>query len=139
VGAWSPGCFDNDDAQNWVGGELEGAEGAEPVTEAFAAVLEGGTCLDASQASMALAAAEVVAALIGKPAANLPHAVASWVAGKRPPAPALVHGARRVVERILQDSKVKDLWAESEHSGKWEQEVAGLVGRLEGSGFRQSD
>ena len=40
MGAWSQVSFDNDDARDWVWGELEDAEGAEPIAEAFAAVWE---------------------------------------------------------------------------------------------------
>ena len=130
MGAWSHGSFDNDDALDWVG-ELEEAEGTEPIAEAFDAVLGADDYLEAPEASMGIAAAEVVAALLGKPAAKLPDEVASWVVGKEPPKPALVKKAQRVIERILKDSELKDLWADSEDSAKWQQEVEGLLRRLE--------
>jgi hypothetical protein len=129
MGAWSHESFENDDAMDWVG-ELEGAEGTEPIVEAFEAVLQTADYLEAPEASMGLAAAEVVAALLGKPAAKLPDEVTSWVAGQRPPPSALFKKARRVVERILEDSELKDLWAESEELATWQQEVEGLLRRL---------
>jgi hypothetical protein len=129
MGAWSHESFENDDARDWVG-ELEGAEDTEPIVEAFEAVLEADDYLEAPEASMGLAAAEVVAALLGRPAAKLPDEVTSWVEGKGPPKPALVKKAQRVVKRILKDSELKDLWAESEDSAKWQQEVEGLLRRL---------
>jgi hypothetical protein len=139
MGAWSQGSFDNDDARDWVWGELEGAEGAEPIAEAFVAVLQADDHLGAPEASIGLAAAAVVAALLGKPAAKLPDEVASWVAGQKPPEPVLVEEAQRVVKRILKDSELKDLWAESEDSAKWQQEVEGLLRRLEHKSGRESN
>jgi hypothetical protein len=130
-GAWSPGSFDNDDARDWLWGDLEEAEGTAPIAKAFAAVLEADNYLEAPKASIGIAAAEVVAALLGKPAAKLPDEVASWVGGKRPPESALVKTAQRIVKRILRESELKDLWAESSDPAKWQQEVEGLLGRLE--------
>jgi hypothetical protein len=132
MGAWAHGSFDNDDALDWVG-ELEGAEDTEPISEAFDAVLEADDYLEAPEASMGIAAAEVVAALIGKPAAKVPDEVTSWLVGKKAPKPALVKKAQRVVKRILKDSELKELWAESEDSAKWQQEVEGLLHRLSGA------
>jgi hypothetical protein len=129
MGAWSYGSFDNDDALDWVG-ELEGAEDLEPISEAFEVVLEADDYLEAPEASMGIAAAEVVAALLGKPAGKLPEEIASWVAGKGPPTTALVKKAQRVVKRILTDSELKELWDESEDSAQWKQEVEGLLQRL---------
>jgi hypothetical protein len=74
-----------------------------------------------------------VAALLGKPAAKLPDEVTSWLAGKKPPKPALVKKAQRVVRRVLKDSELKELWADSEDSAKWQQEVEGLLHRLGGA------
>src|SRR5687768_5419114 len=108
MGAWGHGSFDNDDAMDWVV-ELEGAEGTEPIAEAFEAVLDvGDDYLEATEASMGLAAAEVVAALLGKPAAKLPEEVTAWVTGKKPPKAALVKQAQRIVKRVLKDSELKE-------------------------------
>jgi hypothetical protein len=130
MGAWSHGSFDNDGALDWVG-QLAGADNTEPITEAFAAVLGADDYLEAPVASMGIAAAEVVAALLGKPTAKLPHEIASWVVGKEPPKPGLVKKAQRAVKRILKDSELKDLWAGSEDSVKWQREVEALLQRLE--------
>ena len=135
MGAWSHGSFDNDDALDWVG-ELQDADGIEPISDAFEAVLSAEDYLEAPEASMGLAAAEVVAALLGKPAAQLPDEVVAWVAGKKPPKPTLVKKAHAVVKRILKDSELKELWAESEDSDKWQQEGESLLRRLEDNSDR---
>ncbi len=129
MGAWAHGSFENDDALDWVG-DLEGAEDAEPIAEAFGAVLEAEDDIEAPEASAALAAAEVVAALLGCPMAELPDEVTAWVAGRRPPKPGLVKKAERVVRRILKGSELKELWAESENSAKWQAAVEDLLVRL---------
>lgn len=130
MGAWAHGSFGNDDALDWVG-ELEGAEGVEPIAEAFEAVLAAGDdYLKAPEASAALAAAEVVAALLGRPAAELPDEVAAWVVGKKSPAAGLVKKAERAVRRILEASELKDLWADSGDSAKWQADVEGLLRRV---------
>jgi hypothetical protein len=130
MGAWAHGSFDNDDALDWVG-ELEAAEDTEPISEAFEAVLEADDYLEAPEASMGVAAAEVVAALLEKPAARLPEEVTAWVQGRRRPPAGLVKKAQRVVKHILKDSELKELWAESPDGPLWQQEVEGLLQRLQ--------
>ena len=71
MGAWGVGHFDNDDAGDWVW-ELEDTGTASPVTAAFAAVEAEANYLEAPDACIALAAAEVVAAWAGNPAAETP-------------------------------------------------------------------
>ncbi len=122
--------FENDDALDWVG-ELVEAEDTGPISEALDAVLEA-DYVEAPEASIGLAAAEVVAAMMGNPAEDLPDEVQSWIVGKEPPEPALVEKAQTAVERILEDSELKELWEdpEDEESAKWREEVEGLLRRL---------
>lgn len=138
MGAWSHGSFDNDDALDWVG-ELQDKNGMEPIVDAFEAVLGADDYLEAPEASMGLAAAEVVAALLGKPAEKLPDDVVAWVAGKKPPKPTLVKKAQHAVKRILTDSELKELWAESGDSDKWQEEVQNLLRRLEDDSGQESN
>ena len=128
MGAWEIGSFDNDDALDWVG-ELCEAEDFEPLVDAFDAVLAE-DCPEAPDASAGLAAAEVTATLLGRPPAELPEEVAAWVVGKPAPRASLVKRARKAVARILKDSELKDLWAESADFARWQGTVAELQGRL---------
>ena len=130
MGCWGYGSFDNDDACDWVY-ELEVAEDIGPVSEALALALEA-DYLDAFHACRGIAAAEVVAALMGNPAGNLPEEVKAWVVGKEPPEPALIEKARRAVTRILEDSELRELWDEvqDEERMRWQQEVEDLLRRL---------
>src|SRR5262245_18021912 len=129
MGAWGKGAFDNDDARDWVE-TLRYSSGPEPLIDALEAVLHARGDLEAPEASRGLAAAEVVAALLGQPAATLPEDVVSWTARRETPPASVVRKARGAVSRILADSELKDLWAESGSLAKWRQEVEGLLGRL---------
>jgi hypothetical protein len=129
MGAWSHGSFANDDALDWVA--ALSANGSDAIVQALARVPEDDDeYLEAPAACAAVAAAEVVAAQAGLPAAKLPAKVSAWVAGQPRPSPGLIELARRAVERVLRASELRDLWAESPKSAVWQAEVAGLLARL---------
>ena len=131
MGAWGVGHFDNDDACDWVW-ELEDTGTASPVTAAFAAVEAGANYLEAPDACIALAAAEVVAAWAGNPAAETPDTVIDLVEGfSEPLDPALLARARAAVERVATDSELRELWAETEDFAAWRATVDGLLRRLQ--------
>ncbi len=131
MGTWAYGSFDNDLGLD-LADELMGAASLEPISLAFTAILrisEG--YLGEPKASRGLAAADVVAALLSQPAAKLPDEIVVWIKGQKPPGLDLVKQARMVVIRILKDSQLKDLWAESADSGLlWQKEVEDLLRRL---------
>ena len=128
MGAWGIGHFDNDDAGDWIW-ELEEAKSLQPVISAFDEVDSSLDYLDAGIACMALAAAETVAAVIGKPAADLPESIAAIVPHLAAD-PALVSRARAAVETIGSDSELRELWEETDDFGKWQALVADLSARL---------
>jgi hypothetical protein len=99
MGAWAYGNFANDDALDWVGTLTD--RGSAAIIQALSAVSKSDEYLDAPFASAAIAAAEVVAALAGSPAATLPPEVSTWVASQPKPTQALLGLARGAVERVL--------------------------------------
>src|ERR1700739_1944312 len=111
MGAWAEGSFDNDDAGDWMG-DLGKAEDISVLEEAFSAVNDLGTddYLEAPECSVAIAAAEVVAAMRKRPATKLPEEVTEYVARIGPPPPALVAAALAALERIRTKSELKELW-----------------------------
>lgn len=135
MGAWGAGNFENDTALDWVW-ELEAADDLGPVEAALADVLvaadEGD--LDADVGSIGLAAAEVVAALGGRPLDGLPEEVAAWVqAHPFEPVADLVRDGLAAVARIRDDeaSELRELWAEEEELlAEWHVVVDDLVARL---------
>lgn len=130
MGAWDTGNFDNDDAGDWAV-ELEDAGTIGPVLMAFDEVDASGDYLDAGIACMALAAAETVAALLGKPIADLPEPVAEVVADiGGPPDGDLVARARLAVEKVAAESELRELWEETDNFDEWQSIVADLLVRL---------
>ena len=131
MGAWGIGHFDNDEAGDWVW-ELEEAKSLAPVTMAFDEVDACSDYLDAGAGCIGLAAAETVAASIGKPAVDLPEEVARVVSALPAAADSgLVARARSVVDRILAaDSELRQLWEETNEFDAWQAKVADLRNRL---------
>ncbi len=130
MGAWGAGSFDNDDAGDWLG-ELSVADGTDILEEAFACVTECDGYLEAPECSVAIAAAEVVAAMCGQPGVDPPEEIGAFVARvASAPSPGLVALAGRALDRVRTDSELRELWDESEEGAQWHQAVAELEGRL---------
>lgn len=129
MGAWGHGSFENDDASDWVY-ELE-ESGNEAIDQALSSVADGAPdYIEEPDAAMALAAAETVAALRGRPAADLPDEVRQWVKGKPAPDDARVAKAKSAVAAILNESEMKELWHETDDYSAWEDSVRDLQSRL---------
>ena len=133
MGAWGAGSFENDAAGDWTDALLRGAD-ARPILEAFSAVIECAGYLEADETCAALAAAEVVAALLQRPSSTLPEPVAAWVQEHAEAlAPELPQLAASAVARIKTNSELKALWEEGDAS-EWQGVVADLERRLDGPG-----
>jgi hypothetical protein len=130
AGAWGDGSFENDDALDWVA-ECTHTTSVVPVSHALEAVLKGGY-IEGPQGSAAIAAAEVVAAAIGKPSAKLPPELQSWVR-RIPPEQltGLAPIARKALARIRDPkaSELKQLWSEGKQNN-WATVVVELESRL---------
>jgi len=87
--------------------------------------------LDASDCDLAVAAAEVVAALNNNPSQNLPEKVADWI-GQNPLKvdAKLIAQAQRAVARVKTDSELKELWDETGDADEWYQSIDDLEARL---------
>ncbi len=73
--------------------------------------------LEAPDCSAALAAAEVVAAAAGRPGADLPEEVRTWVAAHGMQIPSdLAALSHRAIDRITQESELRELWDETEQA-----------------------
>jgi hypothetical protein len=132
MGAWGYGNFDNDSALDWVI-ELERDDTLNTVETALMAITATEEYLDADECCFALAAAEVVAALVGKPAADLPNEVTNWVSAHQAlDARPLLDTARRAVQAVLtsEDSELRELAMEADDPAEWEAAVNDLQQRL---------
>ncbi len=131
MGAWGAGSFDNDDAMDWVA-ELVAGSGDAVLREALAPVAStDDRYLEAPDCSIAIAAAEAVAAASGHPNESLPEEVAGWVETKPVVAKELIALARTAVERIVLNSELKDLSDESDSAEDWRAAMTDLRKRLE--------
>lgn len=130
MGAWGVGAFENDDASDWVY-ELEEAGDLSLVRETLEAAADPEGYLEAPTCAVALAAAEVVAAVGGRPAPDLPEEVRTWVAAHRTALPGeLQQLSVRALDQVAADSELKELWAESDENGMWVDRLQELRARL---------
>jgi hypothetical protein len=127
MGAWGAGHFENDDALDFLA-EVDGPQVLEATFKMLPPPGEG--CIDASDASRAMAAADIVAAMKGCPSADCPEELQDRLSDFGEPGNELLALAREAVSRVLFDSELLDLWAESEDAEIWNQSVTDLIDRL---------
>jgi hypothetical protein len=133
MGAWGCGAFDNDDALDFVG-DLETTQGTGHLFTVFSLIpVDEAAYVEAPEAAAAIAAAEVVAALLGRPSPALPEEMKAWVARHTDVEPRLVREALRVVERVLTRSELRELWEEGGEFQFWQTSLTGLAARLQPS------
>jgi hypothetical protein len=134
MGAWGEKAFQNDSALDWFA-ELE-AEGLTALRRLISTVAETeeDEYLDLDDGGSAIAAAEVVAAALGRGRDRVPKQVAAWVdANADEVLPEDLALARRAVERVLStNSELCELWQEAGSDSEWDAEVAVLLTRLGG-------
>ena len=131
MGAWDVGSFENDDAMDWVY-ELEEETGLAFLADALENVIDQkGGYPEAPECVIALCAAEVVAALLGSPADDLPDEVNEWVDDKPEPSDVLVEMANSALDLVMVNSELKDLWAESDEYREWQRTIKNLQSRLQ--------
>lgn len=128
MGTWGHGTFQNDDAADWL---YELDEGGLDVVDAALQAVRVGGFLSAPDCCTALAAAEVVAAMRGRAAPDLPEELQAWLRQRRaPPSAGLIERAQQAVAAVLADSELAELWRESGQFAAWEVVVRDLAGRL---------
>lgn len=137
MGAWGAGSFENDDALDWLF-DLK-TRGAPHVAEAITSItsLADTGYIEAPDATIALAAAEVIAAVRTGDEGRLPddarEALTALRGGGRIEAlsdPLLTSKAHAAVSRILARSELQELWDETDDAEAWRGAVSGLLGRL---------
>ena len=137
MGAWSEENYGNDDAGDWVW-ELEKSKGLDTLLSPINAILSNTQYLESPSCSEALAAAEVIASSISGDMSKIPAEAQKWLNkkqglfGKRPII-SKEHAvlAKQAVEKILENSELKELWEESEHYSNWRQVQSLLIGKLD--------
>ena len=134
MGCWAIGSFGNDDAADWIS-DLTQQKDLSLVRESIAELLAFDGYLDAPYATQALAAIEVVAAVLGRPtaAAQSQEELMSWVANTRASAdPELVSQCLAAIDRISgPESELRELWEDTDDFQEWQADVAKLRSRVQ--------
>ena len=128
--AWGTGSFENDYAADWLR-KLETIT-PDDLTQIFVQAADHPGYLEAPAASVAVAAAEVIAALNGSPAAGVPTQIIQWTTNRQPPTPDLTALALRALQRVRKNSELKDLWLEADGLNDWIAAIQDLQTRVGG-------
>lgn len=131
MGAWGTGNFDNDTALDWVGAFVNASDPASFLRTTLQAVRGDLDYLDADVCCEALAAAEVVSALRGAPATDLPAELDDWVKHRSVDVAPLVQPALNAISLVRIRSELQELWQETDDDyAHWLAVVENLDGRL---------
>jgi hypothetical protein len=128
---WGPGIYDNDDVMDWIY-DLAEEGGLAVLMEALEVVLRNkNDDLDTADCRIALAAADLVAALNGDIDPDIPEEAEDWIAMITKTAESLRPKAEEAVRKVLDSSRLKNEWISSEDYPEWEKTITGLLKRLE--------
>lgn len=126
MGTWGGGGFENDTAADFAAAVTS----PEDIARVFAALPEDPTGpIAAEEAERIIAAAECVAALMGRPAAEIPAALEMRLKAFPAPDPVLISTAKSAVSRVLGNSELLALWSESD-ARPFNRAVTSLIDRL---------
>jgi hypothetical protein len=126
---WGTGSFENEDAQNFLNGLA--ALAPSDLKEILARAAEGEEYLQASESSVVVAAAEIVATAKGAPPQAVPRQIAEWFRQfEGAPSAEMTDLAGRAVNRVRVNSELKDLWQEAEGLNDWSAGLRELEERL---------
>ncbi|MEZ5441727.1 MAG: DUF4259 domain-containing protein [Lysobacterales bacterium] len=136
MGTWSHEPFGNDGACDWADG-LSASEGLSLIEESIGQVLDfGEDYLEADVAEEAVAAAEVLAKLLGRGTQSDAYTkgVDQWVATRTlNPSAELRSKAQQALARILAaDSELQELWEDSGECDDWVASLRELQSALGG-------
>ncbi|MET3879399.1 DUF4259 domain-containing protein [Chitinophaga sp. OAE865] len=131
MGAWGTRNFENDGSQDWIFDLIDNKDGG-LVSDTLARIINNIETLEVSDCEEALAAAELVAALVGRPSEDFPEDPLDQLdvlnlIGTR----ALRNQAIAAVNKIVAASEMKNYWEEAGHGEEWAGVQAGLIKRLE--------
>lgn len=132
MGAWGHKAFQNDAALDWLA-ELE-ARGVSALRGVLSAALETAEdeYLDVDDGASAIAAAEIVAAAMGRGRDRVTKRAIAWLDGNGGAIAAEEVGlARRAVRRVLAgNSELRELWEDDGPDTAWHADMRELLLRL---------
>jgi len=133
---WGTGSFENEDAESFLG-ELKSFR-IEDLRPSLARAADQEDYIEARESSVAIAAAEVIAALIAAEengeSSPAPRQISDWIGQNKGAGavdlPEFRDLAQRAVERVRTSSELKDLWLEAEGLNEWSAALRDLERRL---------
>ncbi|QQO32267.1 DUF4259 domain-containing protein [Bradyrhizobium diazoefficiens] len=132
AGGWAADTLANDDASDLLG-QIVPNGSVELIRSALDAALTPVSPVNDERASRALAAAEMVAAMMGSPSRYLPAPCKEWAALHSKDANRdLIQLAVRTVDRVVKDSGTQELMQEggAKNLQDWQMSVTNLKARL---------
>ena len=131
AGVSGPGSFDNEDALYWAV-ECTSAKTVKPVATALGVAIRNKP-IEASEGAEAVAAAELVAAALGRPNPKLPSQLRDWIKRQSlAQLAALAPDAQKALTRIA-DPEISELaqnWSQVQPN-KWLESIVELQARLQ--------
>jgi hypothetical protein len=132
MSTWGYYTFDNDAAADFAENFLEKPNEA-MLYEALATAAEEESQLELADASVALAAAEIVAGILGKPAQDLPPGLVQAITHLDADGDDLRELAEQAVKVVLANSQLQEERAKGEDYDAWQQLQQNLLTRLQDS------
>lgn len=130
MGSWNNKPFGNDTALDWVSRLLH-ADSEDPICSCIRGALDSNDVLDAPISEEAIAAAAVVAAAAKEPIRAVTKDISAWIRTRGyVPDKALIADAIKVLEAVMAESELRDLWDESERLQGWLKSTANVQQRL---------
>jgi hypothetical protein len=131
MSVWGTGIFENDDALDWIY-DLADSGSLSRVISALDVILKNKEeDSDISDCRIALAAAEIVAAMSGDPSPDLPEEAEEWIGEKILENEKIREKAGNAIRLILEASELKNKWEKSVNYVKWQSTISDLQKRLE--------
>lgn len=132
MGAWGIGTFENDDAVEWLD-ELQASADSSVLQTTLEETEDGDEYLEAPEGIHILCAGEIIAALQGQSASDLPDEARDWVQKhKSLDVSSFIPIAIRKIDQVLDgDSELRQLWQENKADyPAWSESVLSLKTRL---------
>lgn len=129
MGAWSHTSFGNDDAGDFIYDAEK--KGVRAVEEAIRKIekMRADDYIESSDASVVIAAGELLATANGKPPIDFPEEARN-VSARMKRDGKLQARASAAIARVLAASELREVWEESSDFGAWRADVEALIERL---------
>jgi hypothetical protein len=128
MAAWGAGSFENDEAADWLA--TLSTLTPDDLTKIFGKAADDPAYFEAPEASIVVAAAEVIATLNGSPPQVVPPAIIEWTKNREAPTPEVTDLTLRALDRVRRNSELKDLWLEADGLSDWIAAIQELQSRF---------